>query len=230
MRSPLMTALLGVAACLVHALPPDADAQTILYKPPERGSPSADIRVGGAIRGIEYETVALDILAPGHVGLTTSTQPRLYWFTAGTVDLPIEVTLVADDAVDPLMWLKLPPPIAGGIHEVDLQTQGVRLTPGKLYQWFVAIVPDPENRSSDVVAGGEIELVAPAADVQARLSASGPAERPVAYAASGYWYDALQSLAMLIEESDDSSARELRASLLEQVGLAEVARYERSRP
>jgi hypothetical protein len=50
------------------------------------------------------------------------------------------------------------------------------------------------------------------------------------YSEEGYWYDALGAISGMIEASPDNmELRKQRAGLLEQVGLAEAADFEKKR-
>ena len=192
------------------------------YQPPMRGSASSG-RIGGGTRGTgDGPSVTLEVLAPDHAGLTVSAQPTLYWFVSQRIETDAELTIVDDTSVDPLLELKLTPPIEPGIHALSLQEHGIQLAPNVPYQWFVAVVVDPSQRSYDVIAGGEIERVAQPSDLANQLT-------PQAYAEAGIWYDALDGLSTQIGNSpNDTGLRQQRAALLDQVGLPGAAAYERS--
>jgi hypothetical protein len=94
---------------------------------------------------------------------------------------------------------------------VRLADYGVTLEVGVEYQWSIALVVDPEQRSSDIVATGWIERVpAPAAT---------PADA-VEAAARGLWYDAIDAASVRAERTPGDAA-ELDA-LLVQAGLGGV--------
>jgi len=188
------------------------------YKPPLRGAPGG--RVGGGTRGTGRESFILSVLAPNHIGLTTSAQPVLYWFISGPSSLPVELTLVDPQKTEPLVELHIKPPIAQGVHRVRLADHGVRLEPGVSYQWYVAVVPDTGRRSKDILAGGAIERVAPPDGLAARLAQASKADQPSVYAGASLWYDALAALGELIDEAPrDRALVERRSTLLRQVGL-----------
>ena len=64
--------------------------------------------------------------------------------------------------------------------------------------------------------------------LEAKLEAAEPGEQGKVYAESGLWYDALASVSQAIEHAPrEARLRELRAGLLEQVGLREAATYDR---
>jgi hypothetical protein len=199
------------------------------YQPPMRGSASSG-RVGGGTRGTgDGPSVTLEVLVPDHMGLTVSAQPTLYWFVSQRIETDAELTIVDDTSVDPLLELKLTPPIEPGIHALSLEEHGVQLQPNVPYQWFVAVVVDPSQRSFDVIAGGEIERVAQTSELASQLRSVATQETPQAYAEAGIWYDALDGLSTQIGNSpNDAGLRQQRAALLDQVGLPGAAAYERS--
>ena len=199
------------------------------YQPPMRGSASSG-RIGGGTRGAaDGPSVTLEVLAPDHAGLTVSAQPTLYWFVSQRIETDAELTIVDDTSVDPLLELKLTPPIEPGIHALSLEEHGIQLAPNVPYQWFVAVVVDPSQRSYDVIAGGEIERVAQTSELASQLRSVGTQETPQAYAEAGIWYDALDGLSSQIgDRPNDAGLRQQRAALLAQVGLPGAAEYERS--
>jgi hypothetical protein len=191
------------------------------YKPPLRGAPGG--RVGGGTRGTGREAFVLSVLAPSHTGLTTSAQPVLYWFISGPSSHPVELTLVDPQKSDPLIELRIPPPVAAGVHRIRLAEHNVRLDPAVAYQWYVAVMPDTGRRSKDILAGASLERVAPPADLAAKVSRTAKADLPALYAEEGLWYDAIAALNDLIDEApQNASLRAQRSGLLRQVGLPDT--------
>lgn len=232
--------LLGVSAATLLTAPLAGPSQTTgatplqttvaipVYQPPLRGT-TAGGRIGGGTRGTGEQTVTMSVLAPEHPGLTVSAQPRLYWYLSDTVNVPAELTVVDKRRTDPLLELAIAAPIQAGIHTLDLGRQGARLEPGVRYEWFVALVVDAEQRSHDIVAGGEIEFVAPETDLERKVANAGEDGGAGVYAGAGIWYDAIDAVSMLVKRSPaDLAHREHRAALLEQVGLEHVAAYDRN--
>ncbi len=156
--------------------------QVPVYRLPAVGKPRR--RVGGGRRGVSDAGPALHALVPEHVGLTTSAAPTLYW----VLDAPavpgarFELTLSDERAIEPLVEMAIAGPLAPGLQRVRLADYGIALEIGTEYQWAVAIVVNPEERSTDVVTAGWIE----------RVADPGGAPADVAEAAGrGLWYDAL---------------------------------------
>ena len=202
-----------------------ARATAILYVPPTRGS--ARHTAGAGTRGVGSGKARVAVLAPAdHVGLTTRASPTLYWNLSEATTTRIEITVVDDDAIEPVVGLSLPAPVAAGIHALDLESLGVVLAPDKTYRWFVALVHDAHRRSKDELAEGTIERItvpvaleseqsgARAATARAELAgrdgeiAALRAESLTA-ANSGLWYDALAAVSSALER--DPSNPELRA-------------------
>jgi hypothetical protein len=200
---------------------------TPVYKPPSRGAPSG--RVGGATRGeTERDSFSLLALAPDHAGFTTQEQPCLYWFISNPTTYSVELTVTERNAVKPLLEKAVRRPEKGGIQSACLADYGVRLSRNVQYKWFVTLVTDAEHRSKDILAGGVISLVDPQQALLAKLKEEDSSKAPCIYAGEGFWYDALGAISKMIDASpDNTNFRKQRASLLEQVGLFDVADFEK---
>jgi hypothetical protein len=206
--------------------PPSSSSPPVEYKPPVRGAPK--VRVGGSTRSAARE-LSLAVVAPDHTGLASSEQPELFWYISQPVKTPLEFTLIAGDAIDPLVEKALPPVASAGIQRIRLSDYGVRLKPGEEYQWSISFVADAASRSKDTVASGRVRVAVVPADLASRVSSAG-ARSYAEYAGAGYWYDALATLRRQISERPrDAVLLAAQQSLLEQVGLVEIARHERER-
>jgi hypothetical protein len=197
-------------------------AKPFTYNPPVRNAPAG--RVGGSTRGTAQDDLVVEVLAPNDVGLSGVDQPVLYWFHSRPVTNPVEVTIDTVDfsAGGPLLETTLKKSWPAGISALPLRDMGVRLKPGVIYRWSVAVVIDPAQRSGDVMASGLIQHARPVVgqtrgdnEDAARLNAE-----------KGYWYDALMALSRDVERRPDRRSR--RADLLEQVGLAAPAAFDRA--
>jgi hypothetical protein len=200
----------------------------VRFRPATSGT--ASVRVTGGSRGTGDAAVTLDVLAPDDVGLTTQEQPSLFWFQSRPADAQFELTLLQPKKVKPLIQLKVERASKAGIQRLKLSEHGVKLNPGVEYQWVVALVTDPDNRSTDLVASGVIKRVEPDAGFKGRISHAAPASLPNLYAEAGIWYDALAALSDQIEaQPGDKTLRETRAELLRQVGLNAAAQADVSK-
>lgn len=201
-----------------------AEAQA--YKPPWRGAPKS--RVGGGTRGPQDKLPSLSALAPEHLGLTVSEQPELYWYLSKDSPHPVEFILNDKERIDPLLEFVIKPPLQAGIHRIQLAQHQTRLKPGVPYEWFVALIIDADNPSLEVVAGGEIQHLAPSDERKQKIdialnNATTPADNWRIYASDGIWYDALASLmAEMLKTPQNAALRQQRAALLSEVNLSEV--------
>jgi hypothetical protein len=194
---------------------------TPVYQPPRRGAPRG--RVGGGSRGPGDNRPVLSVLVPDHTALTVQEAPTLYWYISSRPDHPIELTIIDEHSIKPLLETRVYPK-QPGIQEVRLNKHHIRLSPGIKYQWFVALVIDAANRSKDIIAGGWLERIEPSHTLQEQLTRAERTEMPFIYAEAGIWYDALEAISDLIDASPDNPVpRQQRAALLEQVGLTEIA-------
>jgi hypothetical protein len=203
----------------------------VKFRPPTTGAPS--VRVTGGSRGTGDATITLDVLAPDEIGVTTQEQPSLFWFQSKPANAKFELTLLQDNKVKPLVQVMVERSTKAGIQRLKLSDHGAKLAPGVDYQWVVALVNDPDNRSTDQVASGVIKRVEPSADLKEKVAKATPASLASVYAEAGIWYDALTVLSDQIEaQPENKSLRATRSDLLRQVGLkaaasAEVAALEK---
>lgn len=197
-----------------------ADVSVPVYSPPSRGAPGG--RVGGGTRGGQNVFV-LSVLAPDHSGFTASEQPSLYWFISKPTSLPVELTVMDPLGVKPILETQLPSPTQAGIQRVRLGDYNVHLAPGAAYRWFVAVVPDADRRSKDILAGGAIERVDLQEDFKTKVAKASEKELPFVYAQAGLWYDALNSISDLIDAApQNQELHNQRTALLKQVGLPSI--------
>jgi hypothetical protein len=197
----------------------------VKFRPVATGTPS--VRVTGGSRGTGDATITLDVLAPDEIGVTTQAQPSLFWFQSKPANAKFELTLLQDNKVKPIVQVLVERSMKAGIQRLKLSDHGAKLDLGVEYQWVVALVTDPDNRSNDLVASGLIKRVEPGAELKDKLAQSAPASRALVYAEAGIWYDALSVLSDQIDaQPDNKSLRETRSDLLRQVGLKAAAQAE----
>jgi hypothetical protein len=196
---------------------PKAAASEVEYRPPSRGAPK--VRVGGSTRGIA-QRLSLAVIAPDHVGLSSTAQPDLYWYISRPVESPLEFALYPVDATDPLVEKAIPPVATAGIQRIRLSELGVKLKAGEEYQWLISFASKPNSRAKDAIASGRVRV----------QPASSPLGSYAAAAQAGYWYDAYASLRNeMARHPNDARLAAVQQTLLEQVGLGEVARSETER-
>jgi hypothetical protein len=216
--APVVQTAAGTAAPQTAPAPAGQQSSELpVYEPPRRGAPAS--RISGATRGADSGQVEVLVLAPEATGLTLEATPTLYWYLSHPAGKAIEVTVIRDDVPAPLLDVTAQVPTAGGIQSFSLAAHRASLLPGIEYQWSVALILDPSDRSKDAVASGRIRRVEASPELRARLAAARPHERPRILAAASIWYDAIAELSA----AHDPRASDGRAALLRQVGLADAA-------
>jgi hypothetical protein len=94
------------------------------------------------------------------------------------------------------------------------------------YKWYVTLLQGPEASSKDIVAGGVIERL-DLLEALPHLDVTKTEDKVRRYAEAGIWYDAIRAISEQIEASpNDVRLRCKRASLLKQVKLSEIAKYD----
>ena len=186
-----------------------------VFQPPLRGAPTR--RVGGATRGSDDADLVVTVLAPQGTGLTSRSDPSLYWYLSGETDRQAEFTLIRNDVIEPIAETKIQTPRNATFAMVSLADLGISLEPGVTYEWSIALIADPDNRSSDIVTSGTVMYKQPDGALMQTLETAQGEARVAAYGRSGYWYDAIEAAG----PSD-------RAELLDQVELPKAAAHARS--
>ena len=213
-----MNRVLLFLASLGLTLPaPAQQADAPEYNPPARGAPSG--RVGGGTRGLRV--LPLAALAPDHTGLTISAQPALYYFVPVASGVRVVVRPEGEPNARPLVEKDFAAPARIGIQRLDLKALGVLLAPGVEYRWSVS---DARTTSSAMIRRVELS-----GDLARKLNGV-PAGRSryTLLAREGVWYDALDEVSRAAEAAPSAAlAGRHRAALLEQIGLRDIAQYER---
>ncbi len=197
----------------------------VKFRPPATGN--ASVRVTGGSRGTGDKEITLDVLAPDDIGMTTMEQPSLFWFQSKPSAAKFELTLLQENKAKPVVRMEVERSSNAGIQRMKLSDHGVSLAPGVEYQWVVALITDPENRSTDLVASGVIKRIELAPPLKERIRQAAPEAVAGLYADAGIWYDALSTLSDQVQaHPDNRTLRETRADLLRQVGLKAAADYD----
>jgi hypothetical protein len=207
-----------------------AQASAFVYRPPNLGA--ARNTAGGATRQLKFTSPrnAIQVLAPEHAALTTNSQPRLYWYLRpGTRNTQLFRISFDRKGAPPLLEVRLPAQIKGGIQSLDLAHHRLRLTPGVAYSWQVKLEPlkesNPYRMAPNIMSSGEIRLTTASHE----LSRASPEQSPYLAASAGIWYDALDGVSQLVDRGGRRVAywHQQRADLLEQAKLTVAAKYER---
>ncbi|MGH7235125.1 MAG: DUF928 domain-containing protein [Nitrospiraceae bacterium] len=198
-----------------------------VYKP--RKGTGLRGRVDGGFRGGKEGEPVLRVLAPAdHVGETVKKSPALYWYLSQTTSLPIVFTLEDTRHFKPVLQVTLKAPTSPGVQMIRLADYEKTLEEEVQYRWHIAVRIDPESPSKDIHAMGIIERIPYTEALFLGRSCRDPRDAVCLYAEAGLWYDAIMVISDLITANpNDRVLRLQRAALLHQVGLDDVAEYDR---
>ena len=230
--------LVGLAAILLLGGPafaqtgathgPAAQASALpTYVPPRRGSPNA--RVSGASRGAPLVGLPrLDVLAPDHVGETLQEQPTFFWSTSRPIDGKVELAIGAVATGNVLYKTTIQGPKAAGIYAFSLTGTNARLELNSEYRWSVTTIVEGTDESHTIAVSGLVKRV-PRSEVKLTSLPPDPNSAAIAYARAGQWYDAVEALSLGLQQTpSDARLHRSRAALLRQVGLPDVADFDRA--
>jgi len=184
----------------------------------------------------KQETIRLPLtiapLVPQSPGLTVTDQPTLYWYMSYWWKGDIELTLNEFGASEPVIEHLIKRSDCDEninddlICHLRLVDYDVHLKPDKDYEWFIFIVMDPEQRTSDWLASGFIRYTKPSKQLTESLKLSSLEQQYQVYKQKVLWYDAIDYLSVQIVKSHNNQAlRKELATWIKQVEMPLVADY-----
>jgi hypothetical protein len=226
----LMTSVSGCAETndAVNSSPAPL-APPILYHPPVKDAPLT--RISHLPRGGSAQLPSIAVLMPEQIAYTTSEQPVLFWFVSKPTNVKCQISLqdVGRTPHQVIYETSLNGISSNGIQKLDLARENIRLRPGAMYQWLIALVPNPASPANNVDSGGLLQRMTPSEELSNKLTGKSPQDQAKEYAAAGFWFDALHVLSSAIETNpQDISLRQIRSSLLIQANLKEPAEFEQT--
>ena len=233
--------VLGVLASISQtSFPASANAaQVKQYVPPSNRERLQRTEGGGSRGCTNAAPVSLSLLTPkDHIARTVSAHPTFLWHISDATSAPLVFTLTERGANQPIFQQQLKADRAG-IMRLEVPQTAPALVEGKEYRWTVTLMCSEKRPSENVYARAWIERVATPSDLNQKLASvssdrESPSERlrqrALIYAQSGLWYDAVATLDRVrTANPTEKQAANLFVSLLEQVGLNQVATLERQR-
>lgn len=199
--------------------------EKIVFIPHDVGAP--EVTDAGGVRSIST-LPNLVLLAPTTLSLSLSDAPMLYWYLPKNTDAPVRFTLLHEDPsiTDPILDIDLGLYPSAGIYAVPLENYGIVLEDNQRYAWSVALSPADGNVRS-TVAQSWFEH-SPSANIVDFMGTMSPLDQITYLASKGYWYDAIETVSARIQADDRSASwYEIRAHLLDQVGLKQAAAFDR---
>lgn len=210
-----------------------AKKQPFAYTPPPppkpEGAPSGRIR-GGASRGgacEDYEDLTALVPVQNDVvrGLTTSSNPTLWFYLPVPVGSDLKAEFVLQDTSDDFVY-KTPITFntdSPGIVPITVEAPDPALKADTRYKWTLALYCDPIRTSASVYVTGLLESVA-ANTANTSTQALSPFEQAAQAAQEGLWFDSLTALGELRQaEPNNPDFTQAWMELLQQVDLEDLA-------
>ena len=194
--------------------------------PPGQGAPKGTS--GGGSRPIApsclvpSESKATPILlAPKrYLGLTTQSHPTFWVHLPATTAKTIEFSLF-DRTRKGIYQVSLPIPSSAGLLAISLPKTEPGLSNDRSYNWTVALICNPKQRTEDWVIGGWIQRQTPSDRLQQALKQDANAiNQAKSYLQANFWYDAITILSELPPENKDSLAfKKLQLNAFDSAGI-----------
>ncbi|MEM9005515.1 MAG: DUF928 domain-containing protein [Cyanobacteria bacterium P01_F01_bin.86] len=192
-------------------------AFAVPYVPPAGlGAPARRESAGtrGCVFGNPSTLVAL--MPTNNVGWTTESHPRFYWYMpvnqASFVEFTLEKTAEGTETPEVIYQTRLEVTGENGIMSLQLpETEGgPSLAEGDRYRWQVAIFCNPNSPQGEIKVDGWVERQIPDGPSLAELATASDIDQVDWYASNGYWFDALDRLAMLKTKAPEDSELQVR--------------------
>lgn len=181
-------------------------------------------RFSGVLRSASTDLPTVIALVPTHVARTVDEAPTFYWFLSEATARPISVTVLDPAERTNILTAKIDGPQPAGVAGFSLADHGVKLVPGRIYQWFASVMAGDEPGPEDAIVGGLVQRVPMTSRLEKELRQARAGEAADVYARNGLWYDALAAVSTRLQtEPGNADLRRQRATLLEQVGIDEAA-------
>jgi hypothetical protein len=224
-----LPAILSASAIALSSfLPAIANPMPIQYNssqfPPasDRGRPRRT--TGAGSRGCEAQAapVELTLLAPSHTAVSASGRPSFYWHISNSTPVSLRFTLVEPRVFPPLVDQEIEVTEAG-IIRFEMPTTAPQLQEGKEYRWTVAVICDRNRPSTNIVAKSLVQHIAPSSDLTSQLvTATSAYDHAQLYAQAGYWYDALDAIALTYTQQPDLVMLDNLLAFLQQAELTQI--------
>ncbi|MCT7974361.1 DUF928 domain-containing protein [Laspinema olomoucense] len=205
-----------------------------VFETPE-GAPGR--RIGGGTRGTCPKSASgmIALVPENNLGLTLSNTPTFLFYVPKIDDAnlgQIEMEFILVDESDPenaqeIYHHRAPLPKGGGTIALTLPDDE-NLPPlqvNQFYSWYFSLICNPKASDPSILAiGGWIERIEPSPTLTQELEPLPSRDRIAVYERELLWFDAIGTLAQLLQENpNDSLLRQKWNALLESVNLSEVA-------
>ena len=165
------------------------------------------------------------LLPDTNIGLTTTGKPT-FFFQISPTSVEEGKFLLLNAKGDTIIYEKtFPLTKTGGVTSFTLPADADALEVGREYTWELVVNCDPEDQRGNPRVQGSIKRLPPSQKLANDMARMSMRDRAAVYAAAGYWYDSLKTLADLRSTNpNDSTLISDWNDLLESAGLSKVAK------
>lgn len=212
------------------ALVPLMPAEGVTFKP--KGSPQKT--AAGASRGICLSSIPPSqrkipqsnfaaLIPSTEVELTASVSPTILVNVPESEARQVELTLWDEDGKG-IYQTNVAITGEPGIVSFKFPSAFGSLDVGKKYKWNAALICDRNERQRDVVLEGFLQRVEVSSALKRKLESAEPLQKAKLYAANGFWYDTVATLAEVKRSRpQDTLIVSEWQELLQSVGLTKLS-------
>lgn len=183
-------------------LQPETNKQNQLisqtFKPPKRGNPP--VSAGGSTRGsvcISGKKMITPLIPLNKLGLTVAERPKFFWYVPQTSVKTARFVLLSHPNQNMVYETTLTLPNKPGIVSHTLAASAPPLKIGQTYHWYLTLVCDAEDFSTNPRVEGWVERIQPESSLSEKLAKADARKLPYIYAEAGIWHEALTAIAQL---------------------------------
>jgi hypothetical protein len=191
------------------------------FKPPKRADPPPS--AGGSTRGsacLKEKKKIISLTPPNKLGLTLAERPTFFWFVPQSSVKTAKFVLLTNKDENVFYETTLTLPNQSGIISFTLPKTAPKLAVGKTYHWFLTVVCNSDDFSTNPWVDGWVERTQAEPSLLAALAKAQPQKLPRLYAEAGIWHEAVAtSVQLRRNEPKNWRARMDWATLLKSVKL-----------
>lgn len=196
-----------------------------VFKPPKRKGPP--VSAGGSTRGsvcIRGKQLITSLIPSNKLGLTFAERPQFFWYLPQTSVKTAQFLLLSDQDEQVFYETTLTLPNRPGIVSYTLPENAPSLKINKTYHWYLILVCDQQDFSTNPRVEGWVERIQPETSLAEKLATADARKLPQIYADGGIWHEALTAIAQL-RYSEPRNIRYLLnwRQFLNSVGLNAIA-------
>ncbi|MGA9380786.1 MAG: DUF928 domain-containing protein [Phormidium sp.] len=185
-------------------------------------------RVGGGTRSDMFvsEMPLVALVPDNNQGLTGSATPTFFFYVPKTQKPQMVEFVLVDENERQIYQTQFTTDGNSGVVGITVPGNDPTKTleVGKTYRWYFAMIPDRENRRSDIYVTGSIKRVAVSQDLENKLKQGASLDLANTYQTNNLWYDAMATVAELRRSRPTDTAVTTKwEQLLNSVDLQKLA-------